>query len=155
MSAEEKQRLIDLLTETYSKVIELVQGVDAEVQVYPETDWRVRDIIGHLAVWDREVAKSIRAYQGGGEYSIPDLDEDGFNNQNMEELRKLSGQEVFKLWEDAREEFVAAVRDMSLDDFESIFLYPWDERGRLSTLVEDMTDHDVLHRMEIEKSLKP
>jgi hypothetical protein len=132
----------------------LVEGIDPEVQVNPETDWRVRDIVGHLAVWDREVTRSIRAFQGGGEYSIPDFGENAFNDREVEELRKLAGQDIFLLWEGAREEFLAAVRDMPLDHIESDFLYPWgDERGKLSTIVEYMTGHDVEHRIEIEKAL--
>jgi hypothetical protein len=154
VDAEEKQRLLDLLNDTYSQVLVLVEGIDPEVQVNPETDWRIRDIVGHLAVWDREVSKSIRAFQAGGEYSIPDFDEDRFNDLKLEQLRKSSGQEVFTLWEEARGAFVAAVRDIPLEKLGSNFLYPWgSEQGNLSTIVEYMSGHDVEHRIEIEKAL--
>jgi hypothetical protein len=155
MTAEEKQRLIDLLTDTYSKVLACVQDVDPELQVSPESDWRVRDIVGHLATWDREASKSIRASQVGEEYSIPGFDEDGFNAQEVQELRKLSVQGVFALREGARQEFIAAVRDMPIDRFGSDLLYPWgDERGNVSTLVEYMTGHDIEHQEEIENALE-
>jgi hypothetical protein len=46
MTFEEKQRLLDLLTDSYDKCLTSVKGVDPELQVNPETDWRIRDIIG-------------------------------------------------------------------------------------------------------------
>jgi hypothetical protein len=155
MTTEEKQRLLGLLTDSYAKVLASVEGVDPEMQVNPETDWRVRDIVGHLATWDRESSKSIRAFLEGDEYFIPDFAEDGFNDHEVQEQRKLSAQGVFALWEGARQEFIAAVRDMTLDQFNNDFLYPWGgERGNISTLVEYMTGHDVEHRAEINKVLQ-
>lgn len=154
MTEEEKQRLLDLLTETYTKTLACVEEVDPELQVNPETDWRVRDIVGHLATWDREVAKSIRAFQVGEEYSIPGFDEDEFNDHEVQEQRKLSAQGVFALWEGARQEFIAAVKGMPIDRFGSDLLYPWgDERGNVSTLVEYMTGHDIEHQEEIDNAL--
>ncbi len=155
MTAEEKQRLIDLLTDTYSKVLACVQEVDPELQVNPETDWRVRDIVGHLATWDREGSKSIRAFQVGDEYSIPGFDENEFNDHELQEQRKLSAQSVFALWEGARQEFITAVNDMPNDRFGSDLLYPWgDERGNVSRLVEYLTGHDIEHQEEIEAALQ-
>ncbi len=152
MTAEEKQRLIDLLTDTYSKVLACVQEVGPELQVYTESDWRVRDIVGHLATWEREASKSIRAFQMGDEYSIPGLDENGFNDHEVQEQRKLSVPSVFALWEGARQELIAAVKHMPIDRFGSDLLYPWgDERGSVSTLVEYMTGHATEHQEEIEK----
>jgi len=154
MTAEEKQRLIDLLTDTYSKVLACIEEVDPELQVNPETDWRISDIVGHLATWDRESSRSIRAFQVGDEYSIPGFDEDGFNDHEVLEQRKLSVQSVYALWEGARQEFIAAVKQLPVDRFGSDLLYPWgDERGSVSTLVEYMTGHTIEHREEIENVL--
>jgi hypothetical protein len=154
MTSEEKQDLIDLLTDSYDKLLASVKDVDPEFQINPETDWRVRDIVGHLATWDRESSKSIRAFQDGSEYSISDFTEDGFNDREVQDLRRISAQGVFALWEGARQEFIAAVKDTPIDRFNSDFLYPWgDEHGNISTMVNYMTEHDVEHRDEIDKAL--
>ena len=88
----------------------------------------------------------------GDEYSIPGLDENGFNDHEVQEQRKLSVPSVFALWEGARQELIAAVRHMPIDRFGSDLLYPWgDERGSVSTLVEYMTGHATEHQEEIEK----
>ncbi len=155
MTAEEKQSLLDLLSDTYTTVLATVEGVDPEMQVNPETDWRIRDIIGHIATWDREVTKSIRAFLQGSEYSIPDFDEDGFIAREVQEQRKLSTEAVFALWEGGRQDFMSVVNDFPVEQWSGDLLYPWgDERGSVSTLVEYMMEHDVEHRDEIVKALR-
>lgn len=152
---DEKQRLIASLKDTYDELLALVEGVDPEMQVNPETDWRIRDIIGHLAVWDRESARSIRAFQAGGEYSIPNFEEDSFNNQELKDHRDQSTASVFESWKQERGEFIAAVEDMPAEQFGAEFLYPWGgEYGNVSTIVDYMTGHDVEHRVEIERVLE-
>jgi hypothetical protein len=152
MTINEKERLIDLLNDSQSATLAIVHSVDLEMQVYKDPDWRVRDILGHLATWDREVVKSLRAYQKGSEYSIPDLgaDESDFNQQAVLEQRALTTQQVLAECDQARQDFKIAVEDMPLEKFSGELLYPWgDERGSIAKLVEYMVEHDAEHRDEI------
>ena len=75
MTAGDKERLLDLLANAHSILRSTLEGIDPELRVHTDTGWQIRDIIGHIATWDREAAKSIRAFQAGTEYSIPYLDE--------------------------------------------------------------------------------
>ncbi len=156
MTIKDKKYLLDLLTETHSAVRTTVTGIDPEMRVYTDTDWRVRDIMGHIATWDRQVAKSLRAFRAGTEYAIPDLDEDehDFNQQAVLEQRELTAQQLFAEWEQAREDFKEAVREIPADQFPGDLLYPWgDERGTIAHLVEYMTDHSTEHQDEIVKAI--
>lgn len=155
MTAGDKKHLLDLLTETHSAIRTTLEGIDLEMRVYTDTGWRIRDIIGHIATWDIQVAKSIRAFREGTEYSIPDFDMDVFNEQGVLEQRELTAQQVFAGWEQAREGFIEAVREIPLDKLPGDLLYPWgDERGGIANLVEYMSDHDAEHHDEIIKAIK-
>ena len=157
MTLEEKKRLIDLLTESQSANRAIVQGIDSELQVYKDPDWRVRDILGHLATWDRQVTRSLQAYQSGTEYAIPDLDEDesDFNQQAVLEQRALTTQQVLEECDQAREDFKKSVEDIPLEKFPGDLLYPWgDERGSIAKLVEYMVEHDAEHRDEIMSAIQ-
>jgi len=152
MTVEEKKRLIDLLSESQSVTLAALEGVDLEMRIYAESDWTIRDIIGHLATWDGQVTKSIRAFREGSEYAIPDMGEgeDDFNQQAVIEQRALTAQQVFAEWDQARVNFKAAVQEIPLEQFPGDLLYPWgDERGSIATLVDYMVEHDVEHREEI------
>ena len=157
MTLEEKKHLIDLLSESQLVTLEALEGIDLEMRVYAESNWTIRDVIGHLATWDRQVTKSLRTYQEGSEYSIPNLGdgEDDFNQQAVMEQRKLIAQQVFGEWDQARADFKAAVQEIPLELFPGDLLYPWgDERGDIAKLVRYMVEHDSEHREEIVKAIQ-
>lgn len=155
MNDRDKKNLIDRLAETHSSIRTTLEGVDLDIFVYTDSDWRIRDIIGHIATWDRQVTQSLIAFKAGKEYSIPDLDEDAFNQQEVLEGRKMTPQQVLKEWEQAREGFIEAVQEIPLDRFPGDLLYPWrDERGSIARLVDYMIDHDIEHRDEIVKAIQ-
>ncbi len=159
MTVKDKKYLLDLLTETHSAVQTTVAEIDPEMPVYidTDTDWCVRDILGHIATWDREVTKSLRAFLAETEYLTLSLDEeeDDFNQQAVLAQRELTTQQLFAEWEQARAEFKAAVREIPAEQFPGDLRYPWgDEWGTIARLVEYMTDHGIEHRDEIVQAIE-
>ncbi len=153
MPEKEKKRLLDHLSNSHQALAATIKDVDLDMPVYEDTNWRVRDILGHMATWDRETAKSLRAYQAGSEYSIPDFDEDAYNQQTVSDRRKLSGQQILDEFEGAYDEFRSAVQEMPDERFPGDLLYPWgDERGNIATLVEYMIEHADEHNEEIKQA---
>ena len=71
MSSGEKEDLLEKLNDMRSAMRLSLIDVDLEIQVYSDDGWRIRDILGHIATWDREVTKSLRAFRAGSEYFIP------------------------------------------------------------------------------------
>ncbi len=157
MKSSIKDGLLDRLAESHYAIQNTLERVDLELRVYSDADWRIRDILGHLATWDREVAKSLSTFLVGSEYAIPIMegDETDFNEQAVLEQRELSTQQILEEWKGAREDFEAAISDVSADRFPGDLLYPWgDERGSIPQLVEYMIEHDEEHRNEIMKVLQ-
>lgn len=155
MTVVEKTQLLDALSESQAATRELWELVDPEMQVYSDTDWCVRDIIAHLAIWDHQVVKSLLAYRSGSEYAIPDLDDDEFNQQTILIFREMTAKSVIEQFEQAREEFKAAIQDIPTEMYPGDMLYPWgDERGTVVKLVDYMIEHDAEHRQEILKVFK-
>lgn len=157
MGLRDKKNMLEKLTESHVATRAMLKDVDLEILVYTDTGWRIRDILGHLATWDLEVAKSLHAFRTGNEYFIPDLDEDEseYNEQAVFERRKLSTQQISAEWEQAHGEFKEAIRVIPDELFPGDVLYPWgDERGSIALLVDYMIEHEVEHRDEIENALK-
>ena len=157
MNGDEKKHLLKKVTKSHLAIMTIIEGVDLELRVHEDTDWRIRDILGHIATWDGEVAKSLRAFMVGSEYSIPDLDDDetDFNEQAVTEQRKLSTQQLVSVWEQARADLKAAVSEIPVGKFPGDVLFPWgDERGSITKLVDFTIEHDEEHREEILKALQ-
>ena len=154
MTVNDSDHLIELLAETHSRTLALLKGIDLEMQVYEDGSWQIRDILGHIATWDRQVALSLRAFNQGSEHFIPDFDEATFNNEDVKRQSILTSQQLFEEWEAAREVFKDAVREVPRDLYPGDLLYPWgDERGTLANLVREMCEHDQKHYNEIAKAI--
>jgi hypothetical protein len=155
VTAADKKHLLDLLTDTHAATQSTLKGIDLDMQVHLDSGWRARDIIGHLATWDREVAKSLNAFRMGSEYAIPKLDEDVFNQESVLEQRHLTHEQILDAWEQTHEEFKEAILEIPPDQFPGDLLYPWgEERGSIAQLVEYMVEHEVEHRDEIIQALE-
>ena len=155
MTLEEKRRLIELLNETHSTTREILEGVDLDLVVYKDSGWRIRDILGHIAAWDRQVVNSLSAFRVDQEYALPDHNEAAFNKQDVLSKQDLPKGQILEEWEQAREAFKEAVEEIPVDQFPGDVLYPWgDERGTITYLVEIMIRHDIKHRDEILKVIQ-
>jgi hypothetical protein len=155
MNEMDKTGLMESLADNYSSLSAILEGIDLDIPVYKEADWRIKDIVGHISTWDLQVTKSLNAFNAGGEWSIPEFDEDAFNEQRVLEGRTSTGHQVLTEWEQTRKGLIAAVRAIPLDRFPGDVLYPWgDERGSIARLVQFMVDHDIEHKIEIEKAIQ-
>jgi hypothetical protein len=150
MTSPQKTDLVDLLAQSFSATQTLLNEIDLEMVVYENPPWQVRDILWHIAVWDRQVTKSIQAFLAGSEYAIPEFEEDQFNNAAFQDGRDLSPEQLLNEFDRARSEFQQAVERVPDDHFRTEFLYPWgDESGDVAQVVKEMVEHDEEHRSEI------
>ena len=154
MNDIDKNVLMEKLADNYSFISALLEGIDLDILVYEDSEWCLKDVVGHISTWDRQVTQSLLAFNAGKEYSIPAFNEDVFNQQQVVKGRRLPAQQVLNEWEDARKDIIAAIQEIPLDRFPGDVLYPWgDERGGIAELVEYMLDHDIEHRSEIVKAI--
>lgn len=155
MTMEDKENLLDVLIGTHAATQESLKGIDLQMHVHSNLEWRVRDILGHCATWDKEVAKSLDAFRMGGKYTIPGFEEDVFNEGSVRDQHQLTDDQILGVWEQNHEDLKTAINELAPDQFPGDLLYPWgDERGTINSLVKYMIDHEVEHRNEILKALE-
>ena len=65
MSTKDKKNLLKKLSKVHLATRTTLKKVELEMTVHKDSGWSVRDILGHIATWNLEVAKSINAYQAG------------------------------------------------------------------------------------------
>lgn len=157
MSIKDKDYLLNKLTEAHLAIRATLDEIDLEMPAYKDDSWRIRDIVGHIATWERVVAKSLRAYLAGSEYLVPNPDTyvDVYNEDEVLDQKKLSTQQILNEFEMAHDEFKNALQETPLDRFPGDLLYPWgDQRGDIATMIEEMIEHIYEHRDEILNAVK-
>ena len=157
MSIKHKQMIIRKLEDTHAELEGTLEALDLEMVIHTETNWRIRDILGHIATWDRVLIRSIKSFLDGTEYLIPGMVgvETDFNDQKVAEQRDLPTAEIVKEWKKARGDFITAVQGIPNERFNDELNFPWgDERGSLTLMIEYMTGHNGEHQEEILDALK-
>lgn len=147
---QEKQRLIFLLEGERRKTIELLKNANPRTVVYPDSGWRVIDLIGHLATWEREVLAAIQAFHEGDSYTIPDFELHAYNQSQYERRRTLDPAQIRMDWGMVRRDVQDVIHDLHDHCFSTEMSYPSGRRGMVIPLIEELAEHEAEHRQEIE-----
>jgi len=153
-STQEKQRLIFLLEGERRKTIELLRDSSPYKIIHPESGWRVMDLIGHLAAWEREVLAAIQAFHEGDGYTIPNFEIQAYNQAQYERRRQLDPAQIRMDWGMVRRDVQDVIHDLHDHCFSSDMSYPSGRRGRVIPLIEELAEHEAEHRKEIERRVE-
>jgi len=116
-----------------------------------ERAWRVRDILGHLGVWNWEAARSLQAYARGAEYHcIPgEASYDDYNGPAADERGRWTLDQVWAEYDSAHVALRTAVKTLPDAKWGGVMLYPWNVRGAPEDLVRIMMRHETTDHGEL------
>ena len=144
--------LLSLLEKTRRETRETLSKFDPERIIHTdERAWRVRDILGHLGVWNAEAARSISALANGEEYfCIPtDAMYYDYNGPAAEERSAWSMDQVWTEYETAHDQLRSLIETMPDENWEREMIFPWNERGSITRLIIMMMDHEKTDHCDI------
>lgn len=153
---ETQEQLRHLLEATLRETQLALSSIDLETIVYHEhPTWRVRDVLGHLGVWNNEAVKSLRAHAESGEYHcIPsEAEYDLYNEAAVNERRSWKAEQVWAEYGSAFDQFKRLVEALPAEKWDREMLYPWNHRGTARRLIEIMMQHEIEHRQAILKAI--
>jgi len=150
--------LFRLLEKTRRETRELLSSLDPKRTIHKdERAWRVRDILGHLGVWNAEAVRSLNAYANGDEYyCIPtDAMYYEYNGPAADERCTWAMDQVWGEYETAHNQLRLLLETIPDEKWEGEMVYPWNERGTIARLIEVMMDHEkVDHCNLVERAIK-
>ncbi len=144
---ETRQEMLDLLSKTYKDTRALLSGLDPERVIHTdERAWSVRDILGHLGVWNMEAARSLQAYAEGSEYHcIPsEAQYYDYNGPAADERRKWTMEQVWAEYSSGHEQLRQLVASLPDEKWEGQMLFPWNLRGTPEYLIKVMMSHETV-----------
>lgn len=151
-----RQMLAGQLRDARERLVNSYAGLTDEEMLEPGVagDWSVRDVLAHVAAWDRAQTAAYRMMLRGERPALLDLDEEGnevFNHEHHERLKELSLQEVITELFAAREEMVEVLR--GVDNAALFAPAPGDEHAELSiaACISVSASHDGEHAEMIEE----
>ena len=153
---ETRNTTLYLLDVTRREMRLALAGIDPESVIHDDNRaWRLRDIVGHIGVWNGEAARSLRAYAEGGEYHCitSEAKYDEYNGRAADERRTWNIEQVWAEYNASGDQLKLLVETMPVENWNGEMLYPWNERGTIRNLIEVMMKHEVDHREIILKAI--
>ena len=96
-----KESALRQMEEQWTRLLDLARGFSDEAQQRPNAagSWSVRDVMGHIATWDRELVNVVDRYLASGEETDYSDDEtvDRYNEAEVVRQRSLS---LSQLWDE-------------------------------------------------------
>ena len=143
------RQLIGLIRTTSMQLELLISQLNVAQMNQPGAvgDWSVKDVLAHIAFWERHAADIVKAARSGEK---PQLDvEDRTESRNASVvaqyyLTPLSA--VIASWQDAQEELLEQLRGLSDADLNDPDRFPWSKgRTLLSRIADNSYEHDQEH----------
>jgi uncharacterized damage-inducible protein DinB len=151
----QRQMLAGQLHDGRERLMASFEGLseDEMLQSGPAGDWSVRDILAHVAAWDRAVTASFEQMLKGERPELLDLDEEEievFNAEHNEADKQRGLEEVLRELSDSREAMIELLRGV-----ENAALFapaPGDEHADMSIAgwLRVQVSHDEEHAEMIE-----
>jgi len=121
MSDQDKDAALRLLDEEYQRLRQAVDGLDdAQLTRVWFGDWGVKDIIAHVAGWEREMAGALRRI-AAGERPVPEGvdygDGDAWNAKFALAARPQNTNTILADWHQSHANYVRAATSIDGDRF--------------------------------------
>ncbi len=146
---EEKQRLLGLLERSRQAALVALQGVSDRALVYADTGWRVQDLLGHLAAWEREALAALQAHAEGEAYSLDDEARRTFNETAFLRRKEFDPMQCRMDWGMVRRDLQFAIYEIDAARLAEPLRLPWGTYGTVADLVERMVRHEEAHLRDI------
>ena len=125
-----------------------LEGVDDRMVVHPESGWRVQDLIGHLAAWEREALAALQCLTEGDRYDCV-ADRQRFNEEHHARRRDFDPAQLRMDWGMARRELLFVLREVPEEKLDAPLPLPWGGEGTVSEVVEGLIWHEAHHLAQI------
>jgi len=143
---EPRRQTLKLLDTTRRETRATLSRLNPEQVVHTdERAWRVRDVVGHLGVWNGEAARSLRAYAEGSEYFCMTANGvyDEYNGPAADERKTWTTEKVWAEYEASHDQLKSIIETMPAGKWDGEMVFPWNERGTIEQLIKRMMKHET------------
>ena len=107
---------------------------------------RVRDVLCHIAQWERNASAAIDAAALGGTFVIAPFDIDAINARIRDQHQRLTEAQVLTLLAETRSQLQRALQAR---DPETLVMLPWGRQESLAHIAKDMHGHELHHAAQL------
>ncbi|GEM_PF-1115859 len=147
---DEKGEFLRQLDESQQAALALLSQIDDAVMIYEDGQWRVKDVIAHVAVWETELLRSLHAYRRGGAYQIENYESvDDYNAFAASAKQFVPLADTLADWDATRRWLKIHLSAVSAEAFDDELMMPWGEEETVRELFKAVLSHAEEHIEDI------
>ena len=147
MANPNKVALLRDMRDARQELLDAIDSLDPHTPLTSE-GWRLHDVIGHIASWDREALAAVQAFVGGDDpYLIDEYSSvDEWNEAQMERKAGWPPAQVRMDFHMVRRELENLLDKFDDETLQTEIAFPWHKRGTIYRLFEiTCVEHDREH----------
>ena len=152
------QKLIYKLEQTGENTLEFFKGIEEtqwQLQVYSDGPaWGVHNIFAHLTEVEVSVPRLIRNIVAGGSGVPKDFDIDRYNKKHVDQLSRLSREDLLAEHPCRRQETIALVETLNEADFRKRGRHPFLGKSEILEMLRLMMLHSRIHERDVRRALE-
>lgn len=153
-----RDEMLRALKQSHSSLLETIDGIPEDAIVtQPVTEsWTIKDLLGHMAMWQQVALSFITDYRASGTPQSLGLENDAavdtYNRRGADLRRDWSLARARAELEDAHRHLLSAVESLSDDDLHKALPAPWHSAATLEQLIAiNSYEHDPEHIEQIKR----
>ncbi|OHR66518.1 hypothetical protein HMPREF3291_01400 [Bacillus sp. HMSC76G11] len=136
--------------------VKSLRNLNEEMWTSPiaENKWSVRDIIGHIMIWDKYILEeAIIKINSNQPVMVQDVNIDEFNKKAVEYVKTKDQDEIINQTIHYRKELIETLMLLSEEQFFNNYIDSSGNNFSVNSFLEDFIPHDDHHKRQIEEFL--
>lgn len=136
--------------------VKSLRNLNEEMWTSPiaENKWSVRDIIGHIMIWDKYILEeAIIKINSNQPVMVQDVNIDEFNKNAVEYVKTKDQDEIINQTIHYRKELIETLMLLSEEQFFNNYIDSSGNNFSVNSFLEDFIPHDDHHKRQIEEFL--
>lgn len=129
----------------------LLARVSPTTIVYPDSGWRVQDVVAHLTHWEEQTLLTMQHALRGERYFLPDFRElgiDGFNASDYERHKQDATDQIMAHFDHVRQQLKAFISTMTDAQWQSSLRWFGSDQSPAS-MIQGILWHEKHHMADI------
>jgi hypothetical protein len=148
----EKDDALSRLHKSHAALLNTIAGLspDELTHIQVEGVWTTKDLLGHIAAWDKTLLEPLSIFIHGGAFKaliIPD--HDVWNHEQASQRFALSYSMIFDEMEAIRKELLGLTDKIPETQWQQTFQAPWGDQNNIIEMISGLAWHEEEHTKSI------
>jgi len=130
----DKEKTREFLKEEHERLNSVINSLNVEelVQYHIVKAWNIKDILAHLAAWNKELTKSIGIVLDKNDVWLRTMNEEEFNKIQVVLRKSRSVEEIIDEWKNSFTKLIEKIESLSDDQWNFDSGFKWKDGSSIS-----------------------